>query len=205
MNGRKRLTWVTALTVASLLLGGGALNAFAQGHGDGGGVHGGSGGQANKSAHQPPPGVANQGNNDGESPQGQQPTHGQAKPAPAAPAQQNLKHDDQEHNQNNGAANNNNSNNNNNKDKENNNVQRVDDDQEDLVTPPSRVTGEDRPGLGCGDDNHPHTGAPGNPDATCKPHEDDQGMNDDNSATAAPTMADEDSQAAAVVDDRAGD
>ena len=37
-----------------------------------------------------------------------------------------------------------------------------------LVTPPGRVTGESRPGLGCGDDNHTHTGAPGNPDKTCR-------------------------------------
>ena len=33
---------------------------------------------------------------------------------------------------------------------------------------PSLVTGESRPGLGCGDTNHVHTGAPGNPDKECK-------------------------------------
>jgi hypothetical protein len=43
MTGRTRLTWVTALTIMSMLLGGGALNAFAdgqhgnKGHGNGSG------------------------------------------------------------------------------------------------------------------------------------------------------------------------
>jgi hypothetical protein len=48
MTGRIGLTWVTALTVASLLLGGGAINALAEGR-DGG--HRGGGGQGN-SGHQ---------------------------------------------------------------------------------------------------------------------------------------------------------
>lgn len=48
MTGRTGLTWVTALTVASLLLGGGAINALAEGRGGG---HGGGGGQGN-SGHQ---------------------------------------------------------------------------------------------------------------------------------------------------------
>src|SRR5438477_65207 len=40
MTGRKGLTWVTALTIASLLLGGGALNALADEHGGGKGGNG---------------------------------------------------------------------------------------------------------------------------------------------------------------------
>lgn len=47
MTGRTGLIWVTALTVVSLLLGGGALSAFAE-HGD----KGKGGGQANSAAHQ---------------------------------------------------------------------------------------------------------------------------------------------------------
>jgi hypothetical protein len=48
LTGRTGLTWVTALTVASLLLGGGALNALAE---ERGGGHRGGGGQGN-SGHQ---------------------------------------------------------------------------------------------------------------------------------------------------------
>ena len=42
MTGRTRLSWVTALTIASLMLGGGALNAFAE-HGGGKGNGNGNG------------------------------------------------------------------------------------------------------------------------------------------------------------------
>jgi len=42
MTGRTRLSWVTALTVASLLLGAGTLNALADNHGKG---HGGGSGK----------------------------------------------------------------------------------------------------------------------------------------------------------------
>ena len=42
MSGRTRLSWVTALTVTTLLLGAGTLNALADGHG-GRGQGGGSG------------------------------------------------------------------------------------------------------------------------------------------------------------------
>ncbi len=38
--------------------------------------------------------------------------------------------------------------------------------QAELVTPPGRPTGQDRPGWGCGDENHNHTGPPGNPGAS---------------------------------------
>ena len=49
MTGRRtRLSWVTALTVLSLLFGAGTLNALAEGHGNG---HGG-GGSGNKVEHQ---------------------------------------------------------------------------------------------------------------------------------------------------------
>ncbi len=151
MNGRRRLTWVTALTVASLLLGGGALNALAEGHGGG----------------------------EGDS-------HGaqRAHPAQAAPHAQNSDkpgHQDNDNNNTNVQKHQDDNDNN------NNNVQRHDDDNEDLVTPPARVTDDDRPGLGCGDDNHTHGGAPGNPDKTCKPHGDDdedQGMTTDDASAA---------------------
>jgi hypothetical protein len=47
MNGRTRLNWVTALTIASLLLGAGTLNALADDHGKG---HGGGSGKVEQSA-----------------------------------------------------------------------------------------------------------------------------------------------------------
>jgi len=156
MNRRNRLTWVTVLTVASLMLGGGALNALAAEHAGGGnGDHGGNG---HGKSEQPP----------------QQPT--------VAVAQANPD-DGEKNNHNTNTNTNTNTNSNTNADTNtntdtdtavdqhpsgNNDVQRQGDDNEDLVTPPVRVTGEDRPGLGCGDDNHTHTGAPGNPGKTCK-------------------------------------
>jgi hypothetical protein len=65
MSGRKRLTWVTALTIASLLIGSGALNALAEGHGPG--ERGGSSGDPGNSGHQQqsPVPVATQGTHDG--------------------------------------------------------------------------------------------------------------------------------------------
>lgn len=171
MTRRTGLTWVTALTVASLLLGAGALNALAEGHA--GGEHG--GGQAKPEHPQPQkPAVVTQAKNDGET--------AAAQHAPTAPA--TAKHDDRVD------------------DKDD--VQRNDHDDNDLVTPPARVTGEDRPGLGCGDDNHAHTGAPGNPDKTCKPRgsgdDDEQGQTDDDANVAGAA-----SQVAAAVDDRDAD
>ena len=47
-------------------------------------------------------------------------------------------------------------------------AQQVSSAEEDIVDAPDSVTGETRPGLGCGDDNHVHTGPPGNPDKECK-------------------------------------
>jgi hypothetical protein len=182
MNGRKRLTWVTALTVASLLLGGSALNALAEGHGGGNGNHG-SGGPG-KSDQQKPAEI-NQAKHD------VQPT------SPAQTTTTNAeKHDDD-------VVTSNTSNVQKHQDDETDTkVQRLDDDNEDLVTPPARVTEEDRPGLGCGDDNHTHTGAPGNPDKTCKPHpgDEDQGMSTDEAADAAISVA-----GATAVGDDAGD
>jgi hypothetical protein len=140
MTGRKGLTLVTALTVASLLLGGGALNALAAGRGDHGGTNRGK------------------------------PEHQQQQ----NPAQVNRGNDVQHGDANNG-----------NKPANNSDVDRNDNDDQDadLVTPPARVTDEDRPGLGCGDDNHIHTGAPGNPGLECNSHgegdADDQGIIDD--------------------------
>jgi hypothetical protein len=54
-----------------------------------------------------------------------------------------------------------------------NKVERVQAQAPDEVDEPDRVTGATRPGLGCGDDNHVHTGPPGNPDKECKPKHDD--------------------------------
>jgi hypothetical protein len=100
MASRTRLGLVTALTVASMLLGGGAMNALAKEHGHG-----------NK--------------------------HGKVEHAQATAA------------------------------------------VSDVVDAPDRVTGETRPGLGCGDDNHVHTGPPGNPDKECKAKHTDNHEEDD--------------------------
>jgi hypothetical protein len=123
MTGHQRLGWVTALTVASLLLGGGTLNALAEGHG----------------------GDKSRGNGSGNVEHGQQ--------AAERPAE--VRHANQSANRG-----------------------REDDDKvdDDLVTPPAVVTEDPRPGMGCGDRNHEHLGAPGNPDKECKDrhdHDDD--------------------------------
>jgi hypothetical protein len=143
MTGRNGLTWVTALTIASLLLGGGALNALAEGRGNG---NGGGNGKANAAHQQQQQSPAQVHRNDDKHDAEQQ----------VAPA----KHDDDD------AAK---------ASLERGRGPNKDLDVEDLVTGPDRVTGEDRPGLGCGDDNHEHTGAPGNPDKECK---DDHGIDD---------------------------
>jgi hypothetical protein len=189
MNGRRRLTWVTALTVASLLLGGSALNALAEGHGGGNGNHGSGGPGKSDQQQQQNPAVINQAKHDGESHPVQQ-----ASPAQTTATTNAEKHEDEGDNvQKQDVANNNTSNAQKHQDNENDNtnVQRHDDDNEDLVTPPARVTDEDRPGLGCGDDNHTHTGAPGNPDKTCKTGAggDDQGLSTDDAASAAIAVA----------------
>jgi hypothetical protein len=142
MTGRTRLSWVTALTVASLLLGGGTLNALADGHG--GGDKGRGSGSGNVEHQQQ---------------------------APQRPAE--VRHDDQ-------SANRGNQNNNNNDDRGGANRGRDDNDKDDddLVTPPARVTDDPRPGMGCGDRNHEHIGAPGNPDKECEDRH-DGGHHDD--------------------------
>jgi len=123
-SGRIRLSWVTALTVASLLVGSGAINALADprdgnGHGDehAQNVNNGS---DNGHGHKTPT---------------MTPTPSGAATMTPTPT----------------------------------------------VTPtanPTEVEDEDRPGLGCGDDNHVHTGPPGNPDAQCSAESD----TDDNMA-----------------------
>jgi hypothetical protein len=62
MPGRNGLIWVTAMTIGSLLIGGGAINALAEGRG--GGDHGSNSGRANATHQQPPPGAVNQGRED---------------------------------------------------------------------------------------------------------------------------------------------
>jgi hypothetical protein len=91
MTSRIRLGLVTALTVSSMLLGGGAMSALAKEHGNGRG-------------------------------------HAKAEQARSAAA--------------------------------------------DILAAPDSVTGGTRPGLGCGDKNHVHTGPPGNPDKECTEPED---------------------------------
>ena len=126
MTGRRGLTLVTALTVASLLLGGGALNALAEEHGKNG-QHG-EGGDRGNSKHQQHagPAVVNQtttfqGKHDDEDGDDHPAMH-----APLVPAQVTVKHEDDN--------------------KNNNNVQRKhEDDDEDLVTSPVRVTANPRP------------------------------------------------------------
>ena len=181
MTGRKGLTWVTALTVASLLLGGGALNALAEEHGGG---NRGRSGQAHAEHQQQKPAVANQTNESGESED--------VKQASPASATATAHESDDDKNQN-----------------DNGQVQRKhEDDTEDLVTPPARVTEESRPGLGCGDDNHTHTGAPGNAEMACK-HDDgdnkDGNMTTDDDADVAVTVAGAEDRASAVADNRDAD
>jgi hypothetical protein len=146
MSGRNGLTWVTALTIASLLLGSGALNALAEGHG--GGEHGGGSGRGN-AGHQPPAPIVNSGVNqnkhDGEG--------GSNHPSPPvhtvlqvpAPAQGTHGNDDK--NSNGSSADNNHGDKDNNND---DNVNRKHDDDDDLVTKPARVTDDARP---CRDDD----------------------------------------------------
>src|SRR6266851_2024528 len=121
MTGSRRLTWVTALTVASLLLGGGALNALAEGRGHG------DGGQA-KPEHQ---------QKDKSAEGGEAAVVQLAPKVHPNPAHDSVKHKDED-----------NVNQNADVDRKNGG-----DDDEDLVTPPARVTNEERPGLGCGDKN----------------------------------------------------
>jgi hypothetical protein len=181
MSGRNGLTWVTALTIASLLLGSGVLNALAEGHG--GGDHGGASGQGNAGHQQQTPAA----------------TH--------TSVQAQVSHDDAKHNNGNNADNKrNDANNNGNADKQrdddNNDVDRApDDDNDDLVTQPARVTDDVRPGLGCGDQNHEHERHD-----ECKPRGDDadnDGAVDDDAEVV--TVANAGDMAAAVVDDRDGD
>jgi hypothetical protein len=210
MTGRKGLTWVTALTIASLLLGGGALNALADGHGGGGSGGSGRGGSEHQQQQVQMPAAVQHADN--------------------APATTQSRHDDGKHangddissattatsasnstaavndrgkdghgdgNANVNRDNNNRGNDNLNRDdnnRDNDNLNRDnnrdnDDQDEDLVTPPSRVTDEDRPGLGCGDEHHEHLGPPGDPGLRC-PARDNDG--DDDAATTAVAAATDD-------------
>jgi hypothetical protein len=182
MSGRNGLTWVTALTITSLLLGGGALNALAEGHG--GGDHGGGSGKAN-AAHQQqqPPGLVKQAKQDSEG--GSSTNH-------QAPVHDNKQASAQAQ----GTDDNSNS--------DHSTVDRDNSGVDDLVTPPALVTGEDRPGLGCGDMNHVHTGPPGNPDKTCKSGADDANDNaatTDDDATSSVTAASNDDLSSAATAD----
>ena len=142
MTGRRRLSWVTALTVLSLLFGGGTLNALADGHG---GDHGGRGSGSGNVEHRQ-----------------------QAAERPAE-----VRHDNQSANRRGDDKNNNNDDDRDDRRGPNRGRDDNDRDDDDLVTPPARVTDDTRPGLGCGDANHEHMGAPGNPDKECKDKHDD--------------------------------
>jgi hypothetical protein len=141
MASRTRLGVVTALTVASFLLGGGAMNALAKDNGHGRG-HG------NAEHAQAEHGNAGHAQAEHGRAEAAQAEHAQAEQAQVERAQ-------------------------------------VEDAQAqaavtDVVDEPDRVTGETRPGLGCGDDNHVHTGPPGNPDKECKAkHGDDSDDGED--------------------------
>ena len=204
MRGRTRLTWVTALTIASLLVGSGALNALANEHG--GGKRHGEGAPPGQVEHQQQlPAVVQEhdsGKHDGttQAEHEDQPSqHGQATGGAAdrqhgSGEEKHEQHADVDHGQPQAAP---------------INVQPqaaptsvqpqtappsvrrhedMDEEEdeeleevEELVTQPARVTEEVRPGLGCGDADD-HSGPPGNPGKKCKhPHD-----NDNDVAAAAP-------------------
>jgi hypothetical protein len=221
MSGRNGLTWVTALTIASLLLGSGALNALAE---HGGGDHGGASGRDNAGHQQQSPGVVNQGKHEGEG--ASNTNHQAATPGPANHDENSGRNNNGNAGGNRGDGNNNGNNGNNNRDDDdkratatptatgatatptatpigdNDDVNRGRDrDDDDLVTPPARVTDDVRPGLGCGDQNHEHERHD-----ECKPHGDngdnDGALDDDANVV---TVANAAGMATAVVDDSAGD
>jgi hypothetical protein len=163
-TGRRRLTWVTALTVASLLVGSTALNALAD-NGHGGGNRG-NGGQGNQE-HGQVVHVQEHGGGGGD-------THGNGH-ANASASDNHGNADMDRGEDNHGAAN------------ITVQAERVDEDNDadDLITPPARVTeeerpGGERPGKGCGDENHEHMGPPGNPDNDECPQQAQHADDDDN-------------------------
>jgi hypothetical protein len=185
-TGRRRLTLVTALTVASLLMGSTAMSALADRGGNGGG-HGNGGGQGNSGHAQVVQDQHDGGNNGGGDSNHANSGNGNADHGNSSVA--NTSHGNDGDNGNHG-------------DQDNQasatqtadqdaaaNMQR-DDQNEDLVTPPGRVSEEQRPGLGCGDADD-HFGPPGNPDKVCKNPKDNDG---DTSASAA-TIDDTDQSA----------
>jgi hypothetical protein len=223
MTGRKGLTWVTALTIASLLLGGGALNALADGHGGGGSGGSGRGGSEHQQQQLPKPAAVQDADNAPRTTQGRDDDgkHGNGGDTSNASAATNVSNSTaavsnrskDEHgdgntnvNRDNNNRGNDNLNRDNNDNRDNGNLKRDnnnrdddnlnrdnnrdnDDQDEDLVTPPARVTDEDRPGLGCGDEHHEHLGAPGDPGVMC-PARDNDG--DDDAATNAAAATDDD-------------
>ena len=176
-TGRGRLTWVTALTVASLLLGSGAINALAEGRDGGGGNGHGGGGKGNaehaqtvSTAH----GESGESHGNANTATTQSDEHGHAASANDKKNEGNASDDDTTTTtptvtaDADDAA----------------KMDREDVEDDDMVTPPVRVTLEDRPGLGCGDENHHHTGAPGNDDVSCKKSDDDSDASTATTATA---------------------
>jgi hypothetical protein len=134
MTGRTRLTWVTALTVASLLIGGGALNAFADGQG---GKNGGGGRGNVQHQQQQSHGISNDKDTA---------DHGNHFGQGRAAAVVEAAHADfDEDNRGPGSLN-----------RGRRDVDAAEDADEDLVAQPDRVTEDVRPGLGCGDRNHEH-------------------------------------------------
>ena len=174
MGGRTRLGLVTVLTVGGLLLAGGAINALADEHG--GGNRGGGRGrgpqverQQQQPQVQPEVRVDDRHSDDGNPGNGGgggngNPGGGRGPNVNPSPAGGVTGDDDARRGPNRGP--------------EARGVQReVEDENEadELVSAPGRVSGEERPGFGCGDENHVHTGPPGNPDlaSPCKDHDGD--------------------------------
>lgn len=171
MTSRRRLTWVTALTVACLLLSGGALTALADEHG-----HGNGNGNSGKGHNNPPAKVEHQQRGDQAAP-----VTAHHDNAPQASEKDKGKDNDEAVSV---------------------TVTRDRDDEhdnDDVVAQPVKETEEERPGLGCGDKNHVHTGPPGNPGKECKSHDNDDGsagVDDDAGSAMTATVSDDDANVA---------
>jgi hypothetical protein len=200
-TGRRRLTWVTALTVASLLVGSTALNALA----DNGRSGGGHGNDHGKAEHAQTVDTANKHDDHALQSTGDE-HHGNGNASANGNASVSVSSNHGNGNGNGGSG-----------DGDDDRGRREtstptttttttvtmtpteepedmdrDDVDEDLVSPPERVSEEVRPGLGCGDADD-HSGAPGNPDKVCKhPHDNDG----DAAATSTTSDTDDDSSVA---------
>jgi hypothetical protein len=154
-TGRRRLGLVTALTIASLLIGSTAMNALAD-HGRDGGGHG--NGDQGKPGHAQVIQDQHRGGGNGNDQGGGNDNRGAGNDN--AHANRASTTTSTETTTVAVAA-----------------TTAMEPDADDLINQPAQETEEQRPGLGCGDDNHVHTGPPGNPGKQCRDHGDDGGMN----------------------------